>query len=100
MGNNGTCPICGGNLYDNSTYNRYACDTCGYTLDYNNNAVYYSEGVQVRIIAVKELPLVYGCDYPVEEIDYLIEQIKDGSRENNCIMLLFEGRLYEITATE
>ena len=100
MENDGTCPICRGNLYDNNAYNRYECGTCSYTLDYNGNATYYSGGVQVRIIAVQELPLVYGWDYPVEEIDYLIEQIKDGSRANNCIVLLFNERLYEIAATE
>lgn len=96
MGNNGTCPICGGNLYDNNVYNRYECDTCSYTLDYSGNAAYYSGGVQVSIKTVKEPPLVHGLIYPTEEIDYLIEQIRDGSRENNCIVLLFKDRLYEI----
>lgn len=38
--------------------------------------------------------------YPIEELPYLHEQIKDGFRDNNSIMILFENRLYETNESE
>ena len=34
--------------------------------------------------------------YPLDEIPYLIEQIKDNDRENGCVFNLYDGRLYEL----
>ena len=39
-------------------------------------------------------------NYPIEELDYLIEQIEDEIRDNNSTMLLFENRLYETSESE
>lgn len=43
---------------------------------------------------IKENDVKYW-DYPVEELTYLLEQIGDGLRVNNCKFLLFDNRLYE-----
>lgn len=39
-------------------------------------------------------------NYPIEELDYLIEQIEYEIRDNNSTMLLFENRLYETSESE
>ena len=39
----------------------------------------------------------FGWDYPLEEIDYLLDQIEDGDREDNYTMLLHDSRLYELS---
>lgn len=60
-----------------------------------------NKGYKLNIVKVDELPNYIKedseqyWDYPFEELDYLFEQIEDGERENNSIMLLFENRLYE-----
>ena len=41
-------------------------------------------------------PYTLDWDYPLVELDYLLEQIEDGDRENNSTMLLYCGRLYEV----
>ena len=56
---------------------------------------------KINIVKVNELPSYIKensadyWDYPIEEIDYLFEQIADGTREDNCKLLLFNNRLYE-----
>lgn len=96
-GYDGTCKICGGRLEDIAIHRRYECDTCGYKYYYDENREEYSEDdIVINIKTVKELPANVGWDYPLEEIDYLMEQIRDGDRENGCTMLLFEERLYEL----
>ena len=61
---------------------------------------------QIKTIYVSELPEYIRensdkyWDYPLDELPYLHEQIKDGLRENNSIMLLFENRLYETNEGE
>lgn len=37
-----------------------------------------------------------GWNYPLLELDYLLEQVEDGDRENMSIMLLINSRLHEI----
>lgn len=37
--------------------------------------------------------------YPLEEIPYLMAEIKNGDRDNNYIFHLYEGRLYETEET-
>ena len=41
-------------------------------------------------------PYTLDWDYPLVELDYLLEQIEDGDRENNSTMLLYCSRLYEV----
>lgn len=48
---------------------------------------------------IRENPDKYW-NYPIEELDYLIEQIEDEIRDNNSTMLLFENRLYETSESE
>lgn len=38
--------------------------------------------------------------YPLEEIPYLMEQIRNGDRENEYEFHLYNGRLYETEETE
>lgn len=57
--------------------------------------------VKIIIKKVDELPDyvknndVEYWDYPIEELDELLEQIEDGDRENNSTFLLYNNRLYE-----
>ena len=56
---------------------------------------------RLNIVKLDELPSYIKenstdyWDYPIEEIDYLLEQVVDGTRENNSKLLLFNDRLYE-----
>lgn len=38
--------------------------------------------------------------YPLEEIPYIMERIKDGDFENGMEFYLYDGRLYETFETE
>lgn len=55
--------------------------------------------MEIKIIVVSEKPSDKHWSYPLEEIDYIFEQIEDGFRENGCEFYLFEGRLYETEET-
>ena len=57
---------------------------------------------QITIIKTDELPTREDVtwSYPFEELDYILEQIKDGTRENNETFYLYKGRLYESYETE
>ena len=53
-------------------------------------------------IVVKEVnkkPKGNFWSYPLEEIPYIIDQIKDGDRENGYEFNLYDGRLYETEET-
>lgn len=52
----------------------------------------------IKIVAIDKLPSKdkLGWNYPMDELDYLIDQIKDGDRRNNSTMLLYDKRLYEL----
>ena len=56
---------------------------------------------RLNIVKVDKLPSYIEennneyWDYPISELDYLLEQIKDGDRENNYKLLLYNNRLYE-----
>lgn len=45
---------------------------------------------------IRDNSLDLGWDYPLLELDYLLEQVEDGDRENMSIMLLINSRLHEI----
>ena len=55
----------------------------------------------LNIVKVDELPDYVKenstdyWDYPINELDYLLEQVADGTREKNSKLLLFNDRLYE-----
>lgn len=38
--------------------------------------------------------------YPMEELDYIFEQITDGTRDNGETFYLYDGRLYESYETD
>ena len=34
-------------------------------------------------------------DYPIEELDHILEMVDDGSFDNETVFLLYNNRLYE-----
>ena len=34
-------------------------------------------------------------DYPIEELDHILEMVDDGSFDNETVFLLYDNRLYE-----
>ena len=54
----------------------------------------------IIITEINEEPNYKYWSYPLEEIPYIMEQIKDGDRENGYRFLLYNGRLYETEETE
>ena len=54
----------------------------------------------VKIILATEKPSENTWSYPIEEISYIFEQIKDGTRESGEVFYLYNGRLYESYETE
>ena len=60
--------------------------------------------IQIKIITSENISETINEEthwsYPLEEIPYLIEQIRDGDRENNETFVLYDGRLYETNETE
>lgn len=55
-----------------------------------------TENITLIIKNCKSYPYTLDWDYPLAELDYLLEQIESGDRENNSTMLLYCDRLYEI----
>lgn len=55
---------------------------------------------KIIITEVTEEPNGNRWSYPLEEIPYIMGQIKDGDRENGYEFLLYNGRLYETEITE
>lgn len=57
---------------------------------------------RITIIKTDELPTreELTWSYPFEELDYIFEQIADGTRENNETFYLYDGRLYESYETD
>ena len=57
---------------------------------------------QIKIVAVDKLPTREDktwC-YPFEELDYILDQIKDGDRDNEETFYLYNGYLYESYETD
>jgi len=54
----------------------------------------------IKITPATEKPNEKTWSYPVTEIDYILNQIKDGDRENGELFYLYNGRLYESSETE
>ena len=55
------------------------------------------------MIIIKEATEVPSTDtwsYPLDEIPYIMDQILDGTRDNNETFILYKGRLYESYETE
>lgn len=50
---------------------------------------------ELRIRKVYVKPKSEGWDYPVSELDYLLDQVADGDRESGSVLELYDGRLYE-----
>lgn len=57
---------------------------------------------QITVIPTDTLPTreEFTWNYPVTELSYIFEQIKDGDRENNETFYLYKGRLYESYETD
>lgn len=54
----------------------------------------------INIKEATEVPSKNTWNYPLEEIQYIFDQIMDGTRENNETFLLYNGRLYESYETK
>ena len=56
---------------------------------------------QITIIKADTLPTreEKTWNYPLEELDYVFEQIEDGDRKNCDTFYLYNGRLYETEET-
>ena len=54
----------------------------------------------IKIKEVEQKPNDNHWSYPIEEIPYIMEQIKDGDREDGYKFHLYDGRLYETEETE
>jgi hypothetical protein len=55
---------------------------------------------KIVITVTTEEPKENQWSYPLSEIPYIMEQIKDGDRENGYEFLLYNGRLYETEEIE
>lgn len=49
----------------------------------------------IKIEYVDKKPGENHWSYPLNELDYIIEQIKDGTRTNEETFYYYDGRLYE-----
>lgn len=56
--------------------------------------------VGIVIELITEKPSDNTWSYPLDELEYIFEQIKDGDRENGETFYLYDGRLYENYETE
>ena len=56
--------------------------------------------VGIVIELITEKPSDNTWSYPLDELEYIFEQIKDGDRENGETFYYYNGRLYESYETE
>ena len=65
-------------------------------------AVEYEEKVKpnINIKEATEVPSKNTWSYPLEEMQYIFDQIMDGTRENGETFILYAGRLYEMEETQ
>ena len=54
----------------------------------------------ITIECVDKEPSERTWSYPIEELDYIFEQIADGTRDNGETFYLYDGRLYESYETD
>lgn len=55
---------------------------------------------KINIKEATETPSENTWSYPLEEMQYIFDQIMDGTRENGETFLLYNGRLYESYETQ
>ena len=56
--------------------------------------------IRITIEFVTEKPSNNTWSYPIDEFEYILEQINDGDRENGETFYYYNGRLYESYETE
>lgn len=49
----------------------------------------------IKIIDDERFIAEDGWDYPIEELDYLLESVANGDRDSGALFVLKDGRLYE-----
>lgn len=54
----------------------------------------------INIREATEIPSKNTWSYPLEEMQYIFDQIMDGTRENGETFILYAGRLYEMEETQ
>lgn len=54
----------------------------------------------INIHEATTVPSENTWSYPLEEIQYIFDQIMDGTRENGETFVLYAGRLYEMEETQ
>lgn len=56
--------------------------------------------ITITIKHATEKPSENTWSYPVTELDYILNQIEEGDRENGETFYFYDGRLYESYETE
>jgi hypothetical protein len=56
--------------------------------------------ITITIKLTTEKPSENAWSYPITELDYILNQIKEGDRENGEVFYFYDGRLYESYETE
>lgn len=56
--------------------------------------------ITITIKPATEKPIENTWSYPVTELDYILNQIEEGDRENGEVFYFYDGRLYESYETE
>lgn len=56
--------------------------------------------ITITIKLTTEKPSENTWSYPITELDYILNQIKEGDRENGEVFYFYDGRLYESYETE